>query len=136
MSAFCLLVAGALRASIPAQELTLAWTHSVEKSRWEELYRIAGKRLVLDRARVQGSGAGMDPAPDAKLDGGWWVWYPEHASFDALHLTLSPYTHDYDLCWAGHCKPLHTLVGMSTAAAVVDLRPCRGASAGSEQIRR
>jgi hypothetical protein len=125
LNAVCLFVAGVLRASIPAPEFTVAWTHSVEKTRWEEHYRIDGTQFVLDQARVQGSGAGMEPGPDARLQDGWWTWRPKLPPLPQLRLTLSPYTHDYDMCWAGHCTPLHTLVGIPDVVDVGDVRPCR-----------
>ena len=125
MNAVCLLVAGALRASIPAQEFTVAWTHSVEKTRWDEHYRVDGARLVLDHARVQGSGAGMEPGPGARLQDGWWTWRPKLPPLPQLRLTLSPYTRDYDICWASRCTPLHTLVGTADAVGVVDVRACQ-----------
>ena len=125
MNAACLLVAGLLRASIPAQEFTVAWTHSVEKTRWEEHYRIEGTHLVLDRARVQGSGAGMEPGPGARLQDGWWTWRPGLPPLPQLRLTLSPYTQDYDICWAGRCTPLHRLVGIRDGVDIVDVRPCQ-----------
>ena len=58
MNAACLLIAGALRAIVPAQEFTVAWTHSVQKTRWEERYRVDGDALRLTEARIQSSGAG------------------------------------------------------------------------------
>ena len=72
-------------------EFTLAWEHSVEKTRWEESYRVDGDRLRLTAARIQGLGAGMEPPPDAVLRGGWWTWKPPpHAiavvAADAIHL--------------------------------------------------
>ncbi len=36
----CILVAGVVRATLPGQEFTLAWDHSVQKTRWEERYRV------------------------------------------------------------------------------------------------
>ena len=125
MNAACLFVAGLLHARIPAREFTVAWTHSVEKTRWEEQYRIDGARFVLEQARVQGSGAGMEPGPGARLQDGWWVWRPKLPPLPQLRLTLSPYTLDYDICWAGHCTPLHALVGVRSGVDVVDVRPCR-----------
>lgn len=140
MNAVCILLAGSLRTTLPTQQFTLAWMHSVERTRWEERYRVAGSDLVLERARVQGSGAGMDPAPGAKLDGGWWTWHPRRAPLAELRLTLSPYTRDYDLCFDGRCTPLHVLAHTDREAAVAVIRPCErepGArSAGGEQIGR
>ena len=63
-SALCIVVGTAL-VSIPAQRFTLRWQHTVEKIVWEEDYVVAGDWLYLSGARVQGSGAGMEPPPDA-----------------------------------------------------------------------
>ena len=133
MIAACLFVAGALRALIPAQEFTVAWMHSVEKIRWEERYRVAGGLLELREARIQGSGAGIDPPPDATFDAGWWSWKPSLAPLPAVRLTLSPFTRDYDLCWGGRCHTLRSLVahapgrhasGAQSPGDVVEIRAC------------
>ena len=121
----CLFVAGMLRASLPATEFTLAWDHSVEKTRWEERYRVDGARLVLTQARIQGSGAGMEPAASARLRDGWWTWQPALAPLPELRLTLSPYTRDYDICWREQCRSLRDLSAIRDPTAVVDVRPCR-----------
>ena len=55
---------------------TLSWTHSVEKTRWEEDWAITPAGLQIVEARVKGSGAGMDPADGAVLRDGWWVYAP------------------------------------------------------------
>ena len=57
------LIAGSKIAPLLAGALTLAWTHSVEKTRWEEDWREVAAGLELVEARVQGSGAGMEPPP-------------------------------------------------------------------------
>ena len=117
-----------LRATIPAGEFTLAWMHSVEKTRWEERYRVDGERLRLVQARVQGSGAGMDPAPDAVLRDGWWTWSPRAAPLQEIRLTVSSYTQGYDLCWDGRCQSLRALAGRGRGLAdgsTVELRACR-----------
>ncbi|MGE5171452.1 MAG: DUF1850 domain-containing protein [Rudaea sp.] len=135
MNAVCLLVAGVLRATLPTAEFTLAWTHSVQKTRWEERYRVAGSDLELVAARVQSSGAGMEPPPQAHLRDGWWSWRPTVPPLPQLLLTLSPFTRDYDLCFRGQCRALHELVTDSRAfdrapgdaaadVEVVVVRPC------------
>jgi hypothetical protein len=143
VNAICLLVAGALRATLPATEFTLAWTHSVENTRWEERYRVDGHRLRLIEARIQGSGAGMEPPPEATLANGWWTWQPAADSLPELRLTLSSFTRDYDVCWRARCQTLRDLVAPATdappgatharpksdAPRVVDVRACTAKNA-------
>jgi len=121
----CLLVAGALRATLATSDFTLAWQHSVEKIRWEERYQASGARLDLVEARIQGSGAGMDPPPDARLRNGWWTWRPNTPPLAELRLSLSPYTRDYDLCWSGRCRALRDVVASREPTAVVTVRACQ-----------
>src|SRR5438105_5050565 len=66
VSAVCLIVAGMVKAVLATEEFTISWTHSVEKTRWEETYRVDGDRLALIAARIQGVGAGME-APPARV---------------------------------------------------------------------
>ena len=106
---------------LPAAEITVGWDHSVEKTRWEERYRIDGTELRLVEARIHGSGAGMEPAPDATLEHGWWTWRPRDTTLATLRLTLSPYTPDYDICWRERCESLQQIV---VATGVVELRAC------------
>ncbi len=124
MDPLCLIVAGAIQATLPATEFTLAWTHSVQKTRWEEHYRVAGHDLLLIEARIQGSGAGMEPPTDAKLRDGWWTWQPQ---LRLPELRLTRYAvgeNDYSLCWQTQCRTLQVLVGAANDAATVEIRPC------------
>jgi hypothetical protein len=125
MTAVCLLVAGALRATLPVDAFTLAWQHSVEHTRWEEDYRVAPDALILTESRVQGFGAGMEPAPDAKLIDGAWRWRPALPALPALRLTSSPYAGDYTLCAQGRCRGLRELVP-DLDVGVVTVAPCAG----------
>src|SRR5512140_538657 len=97
MDAFCLLVAGMLRATLPGPDLAIEWQHSVAKTRWEERYRIEGDRLLLAGACVEGTGAGMEPPPEAVRRAGAWCWQPQRA-LPELALTWSTYAADYRLC--------------------------------------
>lgn len=123
MSAACLYVASALVAALPSGAFTLTWTHSVEKTTWTERYRVERDALVLVEASVEGSGAGMEPPPDAVLDGARWTWRPERRIPELL-LRRSGYTGDYTLCTSGRCGPLGELAGASGPDATVTLRPC------------
>ena len=113
-----------LRASLPTTELTLAWTHSVEKTRWEERYVIEGERLRLTEARIQGLGAGMEPPAGAHLVDGWWTWQPALEPLPALRLTHSSYTRDYLICWPNRCSPLSELAGAMGEGEAVTVAPC------------
>lgn len=114
----CLALAAApdTSAFFPVQEFTLAWTHSIEKTRWEEDYRVIppvtqGKLpvLVAGKARVRGSAAGMEPPADAVLRDGWYEYQPSVALPDSLRLTRSGYTADYEWCVQGQCQPMQTV---------------------------
>jgi hypothetical protein len=97
---------------VPGEHFTLAWTHSVEKVRWEEDYRVdrladGSPRLQLTQARIQGSAAGMEPPEDAVLVGGWYRYPPKTALPAVLRLTRSSYTDDYQICTdAVQCLPM------------------------------
>lgn len=127
MDPICLLVAGVVRATLPASEFTLAWTHSVQKTRWEERYRFDGNGLLLVEARVESSGAGMEPPPEARLVDGFWTWRPRR-HLPALRITRSGYTADYRLCWNGGCRELGSMIGATPEGTVVDVAPCAPAT--------
>jgi len=74
-AAICLAL-GAHHVRLPTDRFTLAWTHSVEKTQWQEDYAIRGSGLALTEARIQGTGAGMEPPPDALFRNGWWHYVP------------------------------------------------------------
>lgn len=124
MIGLCLAAGTVILASLPTAEFTLAWTHSVEKIRWEEDYRVTAWGLEPVAARVRGSGAGMEPPPDSVLRDGVWHYRPEPRLLPRLSLAVSPYTADYTLCWHGRCKMLTQLVS-APSPGVITLFPCR-----------
>ena len=85
---------------------TLAWMHSVEKIRWEEQWEIEGKSLHVTSASVRGSGAGMEPPPDAVFKEGAWHYTPHVPPLQELRLAHSLFTTEYELCFDGRCTPL------------------------------
>lgn len=109
------------KATIMASTMfTLGWTHSVEKTGWEEQWRIAGETLQLEEARVRGSGAGMEPGEGAVLIDGWWVWKPAAAPMRELLLAASGATvGGWRLCSGGACKDIG-----ATASEAVRVAPC------------
>jgi hypothetical protein len=104
----CLLSAGGavLKTYAGIAAFTLAWTHSVQKTEWEEDWRIDGGLLTLVEARVQGTGAGMEPPPEAHFDGRFWRWKPVIAPLRNVALRRSGATADWRLCVNGQCEPL------------------------------
>ena len=136
MDAVCVVIAGIVRSALLADQFTLAWEHSVEKTRWEERYRVVANRLELTQARVQGFGAGMEPAAGAVLDNGWWQWNPKREPLAELKLAFSAYAGDYRLCWRDRCSELTDLLGAPpTDGEAVEVRPC-ATDPPSDQQRR
>lgn len=114
----CLIV-GATVLSLAQPGFTLSWEHSVEKVEWRENWILDGPELVLTRAAIKGSGAGMEPADDARLEAGWWVWSPR-TRLRELHLAASGATGGgWRLCSAGQCTQLGTSPGHA-----LRLAPC------------
>ncbi|MCS6809821.1 MAG: DUF1850 domain-containing protein [Tepidimonas sp.] len=115
----------------PAQQLELRWLHSIERGQWIERYVLpaaadAAAQLRLQQVRVVGSGAGMEPAPQARWRAGGYEWSPA-TPVPTLLLAHSPHAADYTLCLDGRCAPLtHWLPNPAAARqGVIRLRPCR-----------
>jgi hypothetical protein len=121
--ALCIAAAG-LAISLPLQSFTLAWTHSIEKIRWEEDYRVGDQHLELAEARIRGSGAGMEPPDGAVLKNGVWHYKPALTAVERLHLARSPYVADYELCWDGACHPMAEIAGPVDTAPALELFAC------------
>lgn len=120
------LAAGGVVATLALSQFTLAWTHSIEKVRWEEDYRIEGAALRLVQARIHGSGAGMEPPAGSRLEHGVWRYRPALAPLPALRLTHSRYAGDYELCTDRGCRRLGDLIAAAGDGAAVELRACSG----------
>lgn len=126
MTGLCL-AAGLLLVPL-GNEMTLRWTHSIEKIRWEEDYRVEDRQLRLVEARVRGTGAGMEPPPGAVLRAGAWHYTPDQAIFPVVQLRHSPHAAPYEICSGGDCRPLPAWLPALPDDAVVDLRPCATAT--------
>jgi hypothetical protein len=121
------IAAGRVIATLAASQITLGWTHSIEKIRWEEDWRLQSGALVLVAARIRGSGAGMEIPDGAVLKEGVWHYRPTLAPLSELRLARSPFGADgadYTLCVKGACHPLADwLPGIDNATDAV-VRPC------------
>lgn len=124
--ALCL-ASGTLAAMLSINSFTLAWTHSIEKIRWEEDWQVAGGRLHLQTARIRGSGAGMEPPADAVFKDGVWHYHPKMKPLASVQLAHSPYTAGYQLCSGGQCRALASYLSGLPATASITLRACSAA---------
>lgn len=112
--------AGGKAMALAAGAFTLSWTHSVEKTNWQERWMVTPRGLEIREARVQGSGAGMDPGDGARRDGNWWVWTPAMPPLPELVLASSGATiSGWTLCDENGCREL----GRNPEEPIV-LRPC------------
>ncbi len=114
----CLASAGAVKA-LALAAFTLAWTHSIEKVEWREDWRATPQGLVLETARVKGSGAGMEPPPEARLADGWFVWHPRRPPLREIALGNSGAAGEWHLCADGTCRPLSQFVETAAGEPVV-----------------
>lgn len=130
MIGLCLGLAGTISAQIPVDAFTLAWTHSVEKVRWEEDYRVTPAGLVLGEARIKGSGAGMEIPDGAELRDGSWRYRVALPPLQPLRLGRTPEAGDYQLCFAGLCHDLGEWLGPPNPDhPAVELWGCPGTAA-------
>jgi len=118
------LAAGAVSAVLAVEGFTLAWTHSIEKIRWEEDWRIEAGALVVTEARIRGTGAGMEPPQGSVLKGGVWHYRPTVPPQKVVQLAHSPYTRGYELCFGGRCRPLADHLPGIDNNAVIEIREC------------
>ncbi len=100
------LARGAATLAIAASQFTLSWTHSIEKLRWEEQWRVTPAGLVVERALIHGSGAGMEPPEGAVFARGAWRYTPELPAQREVTLAASSFTADHTLCVGADCRAL------------------------------
>ena len=119
----CLASAGVVK-TLAVAAFTLMWTHSIEKVDWQEDWRVTPRGLELVEARVKGSGAGMEPAADARLIDGWFQWRPKRAPLPELALGNSGVAGEWRLCSDGQCRTLSDILGHPVGANVTVLSAC------------
>jgi hypothetical protein len=119
----CLTSAGVVKV-LSLAAFTLAWTHSVEKTAWQEDWRITAQGLELVQARVKGSGAGMEPPPDARLVDGWFQWQPQRAAMPEVVLGNSGAAGEWRLCTDGKCRTLSEIFGFRIGSNVTVMNRC------------
>ena len=127
LTGICLALTATAAATVfvPTERFTLAWTHSIEKVRWEEDYAVTPQPPTLHAlaARVRGSAAGMEPPGDARLVNGWYTYTPQMRHPPELRLTRSEFTPDFELCLHGQCQPMSAW--LPSDGGVTRLTACR-----------
>ena len=112
----CIATAGNLLA-LAATTFTLSWTHSVERTEWRESWQIAGDRLQLVEASVEGPGAGIDVPEGARMTPAGWIYRPTLPPQPRLLLAASGMTPSaWTLCTPDQCHDLG-----ATASAPITL---------------
>lgn len=125
MIGLCLGLAGVVWAQLPLSSFTLAWNHTIEKIRWEEDYRVSEMGLVLEEARVRGSGAGMEIPDDARLENGSWHYRRPLRPLQTVSLGRTPEAGDYQLCYGNSCHFMSEWIGAPTSGQpFIELWPC------------
>jgi hypothetical protein len=116
----CVLAAGKTTV-LAGAAFTLAWTHSVEKTRWEEDWKLTPAGLQVIEARIKGSGAGMDPPEGSVLKDGWWVYAPKVPAQQRLVLAASGATGGgWTLCVADRCAVIGARAGDPAVVTACD----------------
>lgn len=118
----CLAAAGITK-MLQVAAFTLAWTHSVEKMAWSEDWIVTGRGLEIVQARVQGSGAGIDPPPGARLVDGAYQWKPDRAPLSEIVLANSGAAGEWRIC-TDTCRTLSDIFGVAVSAPVTRVTPC------------
>lgn len=120
----CLATAGVVK-SLAVASFMLTWTHSVEKIEWQEDWRVTPQGLEVVEARVKGSGAGMEPPPDALLKDGWFRWKPQLPSLPEVALGNSGVAGEWRLCTEGTCQELSAILGRPVGVSVTTMSVCK-----------
>ena len=118
------IVAGGILKVLQVAGFTLAWTHSVQKTEWQEDWIATPRGLEIVEARIKGSGAGMDPPPEAKLVNGWWQWKPQRPPLPDLVLSNSRNAAAWQVCIQGQCQSLDDILGPAAGDGTVTFKAC------------
>lgn len=107
----------------------LSWTHSVEKIEWQEDWRVTPQGLQIVQARVKGSGAGMEPPPDARLVDGFFRWKPQLPVLPEVALGNSGVAGEWRICTDGKCQELSAILGRPVGTNLTTMSVCEDVAA-------
>jgi len=103
---------------------TLAWTHSIEKTDWQEDWRITPQGLELVQARIKGFGAGMSRRRTRAWSMAGFQWQPKRRR---CRKSSSAFRRagEWRLCIGGNCRTLSEILA---SRLVLMSRPCAPAT--------
>lgn len=102
----CIAASGKIIA-LAATAFSLSWTHSVERTLWQEQWVVTDGRLQVVEGTVQGSGAGIYLPENARRTEQGWTYTPALAPLASLSLAASGTTpSNWTLCTASQCLEL------------------------------
>lgn len=109
--------------ALAVEAFTLLWTHSVEKIEWREMWRVTEEGLVIERASVEGSGAGMEIPAGAVLKNGAWVYSPDLPPLAIAHFAdAGRGRDDWTICADEVCRKIGDIV--PAAGTTLAFYPC------------
>jgi len=120
----CLASAGVVK-TLALAAFTLAWTHSIEKTAWQEDWRVTPQGLELVQARLKGTGAGMEPPPQARLVDGWFQWTPQRQPLHEVILGNSGMAGEWRLCAGRACRTLSDIIGQDLGTEPTTMSVCK-----------
>ncbi len=124
----CLASAGVVK-SLTVTAFMLSWVHSVEKIEWQEDWRVTPSGLQIVEARVKGSGAGMEPPPEARLVDGFFRWKPRLPELPEVVLGNSGLAGEWRICTDGKCQDLSAILGRPVGTNSTTMSVCKAGTA-------
>lgn len=101
------IAAGGKVIALVASSFTLSWSHSVSHTEWWERWEVTAEGLRPVEARISGTGAGMEPPPDAVLRADGWHYRPDLPPQREVFLAASGATGGgWRLCTETECLTL------------------------------
>jgi len=113
------LLAGTTSVVLPTQDMTLIWTHTVERTGWEEDYSASAQGILITEARIEAIGAGMEPPPSAVREGRWWRYHPSLPRLPSVDLANSTFAGGYTICWDSRCRSLGSIIPQGEQVSIV-----------------
>ena len=108
----CLAASGKIVA-LALEAFALVWSHSVEKTEWREHWRVVEGGLVIERAEVEGTGAGMEIPEGAAFDGSAWSYRPDLPPQREVAFADAGRGQDWLICVDSRCREIGSLLPVS-----------------------